>query len=495
MRIRTGAGVLLGLLAAVPLSAQQVPEALTLERAIDIARSNNPTYLQTRNDEQLADWDVRQAWGQWLPSASANSSVTWQGAGEQQFGTLTLGDLGFGDLPSYYLSSYGISLGLNVNLATLVGPSQARAQRGATSARIRLAEATLVSQVTGAYLEALRQREALRLAEQQLENASFNLRLAQGRLEVGAATPIDVGQAEVQVGRAEVGVLQARNAVATGRMRLLQQLGVDVEQDVELATTFPLTRPDWDLDDLMDRAFRRNPGLEAARRSQEAADLGVKAARSPYFPTFSVSTGWSGFTREASNTDIQVLQAQAQVASQVANCAAMNDLYSRLARPLPPRDCTQYQFTDAQRQAIVEQNDQFPFNFQRSPFSVRFGLSIPVFQGFSRQRNLEAARLQREDLTHQLREQEISLRADLAVSLATVRTAYESALLEARNRNLAEQQLRLARERYQLGAITFVELVAAQTVLAQAERDETGATFAFHDAVTRLEALVGAPLR
>lgn len=495
MRIRTGAGVLLGLLAAIPVTAQQVPRALTLERAIEIARANNPTYLQTRNDQQLADWDVRQAYGQWLPSASGNSSVTWQGAGEQQFGTLTLGDLGFGDLPSYYLSSYGISLGLNVSLATLVGPSQAKAQRGATEARGRLADATLVSQVTAAYLEALRQRETLRLAEQQLENASFNLRLAQGRLEVGAATPIDVGQAEVQVGRAEVGVLQARNAVATARMRLLQQLGSDVEQEVELATTFPLGEPDWALDPLMDMALRRNPTLDAARRSRDAAELGVKAARSPYFPTLSVSTGWSGFTREASNTDLQVVEAQARVAGQVSNCVATNDLYSRLVKPLPPRDCTRFAFTYEQRQAILDQNDQFPFDFQRSPFSVRFGLSIPVFQGFSRQRNLEAAKLQREDLSHQLREQELSLHTDLAISLSTVRTAYESALLEARNRALAEQQLRLARERYQLGAITFVELVAAQTVLAQADRDETAATFAYHDAVTRLEALVGAPLR
>ncbi len=122
-------------------------------------------------------------------------------------------------------------------------------------------------------------------------------------------------------------------------------------------------------------------------------------------------------------------------------------------------------------------------------------MSIPIFQGLSRQRNLEAARLQQEDAAEQVREQELALRADLRIGLANVRTAYQSALLEERNRQLAEQQLRLARERYQLGAITFVELVDAQTVLAQADRDRTAAVFAYHDAVTNLEALVGAPLR
>ena len=36
----------------------------------------------------------------------------------------------------------------------------------------------------------------------------------------------DVGQAEVQVGRTEVTLLQAQNALSTARMRLLQLLGV-----------------------------------------------------------------------------------------------------------------------------------------------------------------------------------------------------------------------------------------------------------------------------
>lgn len=495
MRIRAGVGALSGLLVAWPVAAQQVPASLTLASAIEIARSNNPTYLQSLNDQVQAEWDVRQAYGQLLPQASANTGVTWQGAGEQQFGTLTLGDLGFGDLPSYYLSSYGISVGMNVSLATVLGPSQAKAQRGATSAGIRLAESSLVSQVTSAYLEVLRQQEGTRLAQQQLENSRFNLRLAQGRLEVGAATPIDVGQAEVQVGRSEVVVLQADNALATGRMRLLQQLGVSVEQAFELSSTFQLSEPSWTVEEMLGLALDGNPTLDATRRSKQAADIGVASARSPYFPSLSISTGWSGFTRQASNTNVQVLQAQAQVAGQVAQCAATNDLYSRLARPLPARDCTQYTFTDADRQGILDQNSQFPFSFQKSPMSVGLRLSIPIFQGFSRQRNLEAAKLQRDDLEQQVREQEIALKADLSVALATLRTAYQSALLEERNRALAEQQLRLARERYQLGAITFVELIASQTVLAQADRDQIAAIFAYHDAVTRLESLVGTSLR
>jgi len=495
MRISAPVLVLVGLLSTLPAGAQSVSISLSLDDALELARSNNPTYRQALNDRDLADWDVRQAYGQLLPTASASSSVTWQGAGEQQFGTLTLGDLGFGNLPSYYLSSYRVSLGYSLDWSSLKAPAGAKAQRAATDADIRLAAATLVSTVTGAYLEVLRAAEGVRLAEQQLENSRFNLRLAQGQLEVGAATPIDVGQAEVQVGRSEVGVLQAENALATARMRLLQQMGVAVDQDVQLSTTFALSEPPWTLDGLYDRALERNPTLQARRRREDAAAIGVSQARGAYYPTLSISTGWSGFTREASNVNFQVAQAQAQVAGQVAQCAAANELYRRLADPLPARDCSVFAFTDEQRQAIIAQNDQFPFNFEQSPYSISFGISIPIFQGFSRQRNLEAAKLQREDLAQQVREQELALRADLSIALANARTAYQSALLEERNRGLAEQQLGLARERYQLGAITFVELVDAQTVFAQADRDGTAAVFAYHDTVTSLEALVGSSLR
>lgn len=496
MKIGMPALLLAALVLATPLQAQEeVPERLTLQRALEIARGDNPSFRQSVNDERLADWDVRQAWGRLLPQANARASVGWQGTGDQQFGAVTLGDLGFGDQPSYYNSNYSLSLTYTLDWATLKGPSQAKANRQTTRAQIGVAESNLVSQVTSAYVEALRQREALRIAEVQLENSQFNLRLAQAQLEVGAVTGIDVGQAAVQVGRSEVQVLQARNGLETARMRLLQQLGQPMGADFELATPFELSQPTWELENLRGMALTGNPTLLQRRSAQDAAEVGVSSARGSYYPTLQVSTSYSGFAREASSTDFQVAQAQAQVAGSIAQCTSQNQLFARLTPPLPPLDCSRFAFTDAQRQAIISQNDQFPFGFQQSPPAVTLTMSIPIFTGLSRQRSLEAARLQRDDAMEQIREQEIALEADLSIALANVRTSYQSALLEERNRELAEQQLALARERYQLGEITFVDLVDAQTVLAQAEVDQIQAVFNYHDLVTNLEALVGTPLR
>jgi outer membrane protein len=493
--VRPLAWTLLLLSPAAVAAQEAVPPRLSLEQALDLARANNPGFRQTFNDADLADWNVREAYSAFLPQATASAGVQWQGAGEQQFGSLTLGDLGFRDQPSYYLSNYRLGLTYSLSWATLKGPAQARSERRVTEAQIDAAEGGLVTQVTNAYLEVLRRDEALRIARLQLENSEYNLRLAQARLEVGAGTGIDVGQAEVQVGRSRVQVLQAENGAETARVRLLQQLGQPLGPTFELTTGFGLTEPTWSVDELERVALAENPTLRSRRRSRESADIGVSVAKSPYMPTLTLSTAWSGFTREASSTDFQVAQAQAQIQSSIAQCIATNDLYSRLANPLPPLDCSRFTFTDAQRQRIIDANDQFPFAFEQSPLTVSLQLSVPIFQGLGRERNLEAARLQRDDLALQVREQEIALRADIAIGLANARTAYQSALLEESNRLLADQQLRLARERYQLGEITFVDLVAAQTTLAQAEADRINAIFAYHDLVTSLEALVGAPLR
>lgn len=482
--------------ASPDLHAQERPDsaaparALSLEEALEVARNRNPAFQAAQNDEHVADWEVRSAWASLLPSASVSSGFAWQGAGEERFGSIT-----FGEQPSFYFSNYNAGLSLRLDGSTVLAPGQARASRDATVARVRTEEATLVLNVTQSYLEVLRQRESRRLAEQELERARLNLRLARGQQAVGAVSPLDVRQAEVAVGRAEVTVLRAETAHETARVRLLQVMGVDLDQDVRLTTEFDLVEPRWTTDGLYEAALRRNPALAALQANRHASRYGVRIARSAYLPSLSVSAGVTGFTQAASTAAPLVAQARQQAASAVAQCQATNEVFRRLADPLPPQDCSQLQFTDARRNAIIEQNSRFPFDFTRQPPSISFSLSLPVFQGLTRRRQLEAARVALDDTEHRIREQELALQADIAAGLAAVRTAYRSALLEERNRELASEQLRLAQERYRLGAATFLDLVEAETVKAQADREGIAAIFAYHDALAQLAALVGTSLQ
>ncbi len=482
--------------AAPPLSAQEIPAELTLEDALRIARQNNPTYLAAANDIEAANWNVRAAYGGWVPSASASSGFSWQGSGEQRFGSLTLGQLGFTNQPSYYFSNYGIGASMSLSGSTLLAPGQAKARRTATEADIRGAEAVLELGVTQAYLTVLLNAENLLLSERELDRAQFNLRLAEGQLEVGSATRLDVTQAEVALGRAQVSLLQAETGLHTAKIRLTQNIGLDPRPDYDATTTFTLETPTWTEAELYDLAIDQNPALAALRAFEAEADYGVRMARSAYFPSLSFNASlWNGFTRQASNSDFLVESARRSAVGQVQQCEALNELFVRLADPLPRADCSRFNLTPEAEQRIIDENNAFPFDFQGSPPTFGLTFSIPIFQGFSRQRDVEVARVQREDMRYQVREQELRLSGDIAAGLAAVRTAYEGARIEERNQEAAEEQLRLASEQYRLGLVSFLQLVEAETVKAQADRELLSAIFTYHDNLASLEATIGAPLR
>lgn len=494
-RLAQGITLALALALPRPAAAQADPWILTLEDAIDLARRNNPQFLQSVNDRDLATWDVRTARANWLPRASVSGGLAWQGQGDFQLGgPVTASDFGFGNRPSIYSSNYNASLTWNFSGETLFRSRQAGAARGAVESRIQDAEQQLVVAVTDAYLTVLAQEERAVQAEQQLERARFNLRLARAQADVGTATLLDVRQAEVQVGRAEVAGVQTEAAVVQSRVRFMQQLGLNPTQAVSLTTTFEVVEPRFTEEELFAEAIAANPRLRAATQSLQAAVADERVARSAYFPTLSLSASIGGFTQQLADDNFVLNQAQGRVAQQVASCQTTNTIYARLTTPLPPLDCSGFVFTDADRQAVLAQNNVFPFDFTRQPARVGLNISIPLFQGLTRQRNLEAAQVARDDLQLDLRSQELALRADIAADLAQLRAAYLSAQIEDRNVELADEQLRLARERYRIGQIPFVDLVEAETVKAQADLDRLVAVYDYHRALAQLEGAVGRPL-
>jgi outer membrane protein len=306
---------------------------------------------------------------------------------------------------------------------------------------------------------------------------------------------MDVRQAEVALGRARVNVLTSENSVRTGKFRLAQQMGMEPQDEFRLTSSFQIQEPSWTEEELTLLALERNPQLKGLRATVETQAYSTKMAKASYLPTLSFSAGMSGFSREASNPAYLVAQAQASALGSVSQCEAMNELYRRLTPPLPTQDCSSYIFTEAQRQAIVKRNNNFPFNFTRNPPSASLMISIPILRGLQRERDVATARIAEDDARLQVRDQELRLKTDLATSLSTLNTAYEAALIEEENQVWADEQLRLAQERYRLGAATFLELVEAETVKAQADRDRIAAIFAYHDALASLEALVGTSLR
>lgn len=490
-------GRILALLAVIPAVAfaQEPPATLTLEEAIALARRNNPEYLQQSNDGAAADWAVREAYGNLLPGASVSTGFQYQAEGQPRFGLFTGGDLGLGSTPSYYYSNYSLGLTYQFSPSTILRVSQARANRRATDASIQAADFSLVAEVTRQYLAVRSAADGVELARQELARARENLKLAEARVAVGAAIPLDAKQAAVEHGRAEVALIQAENTLRTEKLRLVERIGIELDRDIQLTSDFAIFEPTWDREQLIAMAMARHPQLLALRAAREVAQAGVRMARGAYLPTVEFGAFWTGSTREAGNVDALIANARQNANDQYQSCQLLNQVFQRLTDPLPTADCGPLAWNDGMANAIRDQNSAFPFSFTSDPLTAQLRISIPIFTGFTRQRQVESARVEAEDARHRLRAHELRIRTEVSTALQDLQTAWQTVRLEERTRELADEQLNLARERYRVGASSFVELMEAETQKARADRSYLNAVYAFHGGLAALEAAVGQVLR
>lgn len=470
-----------------------VPQSLSLADAIELARQYSPVYRQALNDRGPAAWGVRSAFAAtFLPSLNASGGLAYTGSGSQTFLAQE-----FVQPSSTIGSNYSLALSWQLSGETLSQPGLARAQLAATDATIAGALMELRAAVVAQYLNTLQASARVELAELQLRRAEELLRLARARQEVGQTTILDVRQAEVARGSAEVAVLQARQAVTVEKLRLFQQMGVAAPEDpavVTLSDTFAVIEPRWTLVELMALAQEHNPGLRALRAQESAARWGERAAKSSWLPTFSLSAGWAGFTQQFTDPTFLVNRARQDLESQRQQCEFINDNWLNPGRPRPPCDVI-FAFTPEQEAAIRARNEVFPFRFTRQPFSARLSIQLPVFTQFRRPLEVSRASAAAEDAQENLRARELAVRTEVSQGYYAVLTAYRTIEIREANRAAAQEGLRLATERYRVGSGTFFELLDAQVTAQQAEADYITAVYDYHRALASLEAAVGRPLR
>ncbi len=473
-------------------SQQPVPATLSLADAISLARQHNPAYRQVIHDRSPAAWGVRNAWSSlWLPTLTASGGVGYAGPGEQNFLTSS-----FSQSVSTLSSSYSFFLDWTLNGQTLSQPGMRKAQLNAADADVNGAETNLVTGVRQQYLTVLQARDNAEVARQQLQHDEEFLKLAQARYDVGRASILDVRQAQVARGQAEVALLRARTGVDVEKLRLFQSIGVSAPvpiANVQLTDTFAVQTPTWQLNDLLTMAERQNPALRALREREHAAGWGVKAATSSYAPSVSLSAGWSGFTQKLSDVNPTIGSIRQSAQQDSLACAYENAAWLNAGQT--PLNCAALTNTTAAEQAFRDQNGRYPFNFTPQPFQARLTVTIPLWSNFQQPLQVSQAKAQQQDLQESVRARGLQVQTDVSSAFLTLQTDYQTITIQDTNRTAAREQLQLATERYRVGSGTFFELLDAQVAALRAETDYINAVYDYHKALAALEAAVGRPLR
>jgi outer membrane protein len=148
-----------------------------------------------------------------------------------------------------------------------------------------------------------------------------------------------------------------------------------------------------------------------------------------------------------------------------------------------------------QAQAIREQNNQFPFRFNRSPFALTAQLSIPLFDNFQREERVQVAEANRDDAMYQVKAKDLALTADVTQAYLTLMTSVKTVQLQQQNAQKAQEELAFAEERYKVGAATFLDVTTSRGTYEQALIDRVNSVYDFHKSFAALENAVGRPLR
>ena len=465
-----------------PAPAAKVVATFTVEDAVALARQNDAQYLTAQDTRDVAHSQLRSAYGAFAPSVSAQFGSQYR-EGLQQL----IAGQRFGAASDQISSSYDIGVDAQYNAATLITPKLQRANVRAADAAVAGSAQLLRTAVTQQYLNVLQQRARSAMQDTLLVAARAQLALAEARAAAGAVTPLDVRRAEVAVGQQEVALVQATNQAQIEELRLFQQMGIRRPDSVQLVSTFDLNGPPLALDQLLAMGRAGNPALIELRRREEAAQLGYRAAQSQYTPTLSISTGVGGYTNQYTDRDF-VLRQRTQSKQQLCESAAEGD-------PAAVEACGAVTLTPLETSQALAENSQFPFRFQRNPFSIGAVVSIPIFNGLQREQRVQEAAAARNAVRYNVHAQELQLEADITAAWLNLDAARRTVGLQERTAASARDAAYYAQERYRVGLNTFVDVAQARGDRERAENDRIAAIYEYHRAFALLEQAVGRALR
>ena len=454
MRVRLILGWLLVLSLIAVIGWAQEPQApgLSLREALRIARENSPTYRTTVNNRWGASREATSSSLRLItPSASVSGSHSREQGAEQYYSFLQRSV----PTPGNNATSWGVSLDYTLSGQTFAARGLARSELRATDADISGALTGLETVVRQQYLNVLQAQAQVTLAQHVLGRANETLNLARARVSVGQGTLIDVRRAEVDKGQAEVGLLRANQTVENQVLVLFERLGVPAPQPVRVALTdsFPVVAPSLDRDSLLALALRENPVLVALRARENAATWRVRSANSQYLPALSASLAYG---RSRINT---------------ANPRADTSV-------VPPR----VTWTDTTVTSI-------------RPWALSIGVRLPIYDGFQRSVQTAQARAAQEDARLAIRNQELTVRADVTAAYLALVSAYQTIGIQQNNKAAAAEALELATQRYRVGSGTYIELLDARVAAERADAEYVTAVYDYHRAIAALENAVGRPLR
>lgn len=444
--IITASAVVLSLATARAAAAQEPVRSISLTEATTLSLQGQPGMVQARQDARVADAQQRAANAAFLPSLSSTVTSNKSGGSRvNQFGVPVT-------VASYFSTSVGLSLNWDLFTGFRRGANRrsanaTSAQRDATVSRTQYATILATQQ---AFFAALANAELVSVAETRLRRADEQLKLTSERLRLGATTRSDSLRARGEYGSAQLALITAQNNLRNSQASLARQVQVEgLVTPTADSSLFSRLAP-LDTQSLMREALANAPSVREADASVVAARAQKNANRSNYLPTFSLT---GGYTWAAGN-------------------------------PFTAAD------TSKHTPAIPATVSPFSGTYAGG-WSIGIRGTYTIFNNLTRETNLITADANEVSAQARLRDARLSVSTSLTQYIAALNAA--AAKIDVATVTVAadEEDLRMQRERYRLGAATILEVLTSQATLDQAQVDLVQARYDYLVARAQIEAVVG----
>ncbi len=403
-----------GLIARPVWAQDSAPRKIDLKEALRLAWKANPTLQISRAEEIIAGEEVVRARSRFLPQVRTEVShtvydnpVKVQVRGlETPIGPAPRVTTSF---PMTNRNFWSSRTAVEQTIFDLASISRYQAAvLGKTATRLDTAQVrdNIFLSVCQGYFRVLRAEKLVTVAEQEVRQLTEHLRDARNLYEFGVVTYNDVLQAEVALSAAQQRLITAQNDVINLRAALNKLMGLPVAAPISLEEENKLVAPALSLEEASETALKQRSDLRAAKNRIEQGEKNVIQAKSGYYPRLFAQAGH-----------------------------------------------------------IFQQNDSWLHDHQ---YFAILGLEWSLFSGFdtraqvsqARQR-LEQLRLQKQDLTEQIRLEVQTAYLGLKETAERIRVTQKAVAQ-------GEENLRLNQERYKEQVGTATDVIDAQTLLTKA---------------------------
>ncbi len=294
-------------------------------------------------------------------------------------------------------------------------------QLALTGAQTEAAEGQLKEQQLASELEATRRfyslvkaQLALKVLNETVSRSREQLERAKALYEAGRGTRGAVYDATTNLGNDEINVVRQKQSIVAARLSLLQWIG-RTDADVEAVPPTELTQPGPAIavDESVEQGRKQRPLFKSLQATVRASELAITSARADYFPSLSVS---AGYTRNSPSAD-----------------------------PF---------FTDFSRQHQL---------------SAGVNMSWNLFSGLSHLANEDRAKLDLRRAQAEQKQSLIDLETEIRTAVQSEATEREVLSIAERNLGQAEEQAKLEEERFAAGSGSSLEVRNAQIKYTQAQ--------------------------